>query len=168
MIDNRIKLAEKILDESNVDEYERALSICSEVLHDSTDKIECYLAHELRCTIYSLMDNVEYAINEASAMIDIEHSQPHPLFKRARLFLRLGRNAEAIDDLSKVIEFDEHYFRETALLMRSFANLEINKKCSISDAMLLEDGFSFFIRTEKFGYKEFSKEELLRMASDSH
>ena len=165
MIDERIKIAEKIFNESIVDEYENALGMCADVLDGTTNKIEIYLAHEVRCSLFSSMGGIMNAINEVSAMIEIEGNQPHPFFKRARLFLRINKNSEAISDLTKVIHFNEEYFRETALLLRSLANLEIDKFQSIKDAMLLDDGFSCFVRTQKFGYKEISKEYLLKIAS---
>jgi tetratricopeptide (TPR) repeat protein len=166
MVDNRIRLAEKIFFESIESDYEKALDMCSDVLSASANKVEIYLAHEVRCSILSSIGSIVEAIHEASMMIDVERSQPHPWFKRARLFLRIGRNEEAISDLTKVLEFNEDYFRETSLLMRSFAYLEINKECSRRDAMLLDDDFSFSIRTARFGYKEFSKADLLKMAGD--
>lgn len=166
MIDDRIKIAEKIFNESLEDKYEDALNMCSDVINISSNRTEIYLAHEVRCSIFSSIGRVADAIREASMMIDLECGQPHPFFKRARLFLRIGRNEDAVSDLTKILCFGEDYFRETALFLRSFANLEINKKDSMRDAMLLDDGFSFFVRTAKFGYREFSKEDLLKMASE--
>lgn len=164
MIDERIKNAEKIYDNAITDRYDYALNICLEVLCSSDNIIEIYLAHEVRCSIYISMGKVLEAIDEVSIMVDIEKMQPHPLFKRALLFIKAGRNEEAISDLTKVLCFNDNYFKETALLLRSFANLNIDKAQSCRDANLLDDGFFYFIGTKDFGYRKFSKEDLLKMA----
>lgn len=164
MIDKRIKQAEKILNESIADQYENALVMCAEILGESLGTMASYLAHEIRCSIYSELGNTDQAIKEASAMIGLEENQPHPFFRRALLLLRSGKNLEAIADLTKVLQFNDTYFRETALFFRSYANLEFDRAQAMRDAILLEDGFTYFVKTSSLGRKEISKEDLLRMA----
>lgn len=161
-MDVRLKIAEKIANDAKSDDYGYALEICHEILRSADCcRIDAYLAHEICCSIYSSIGDFSKAIEEASAMIDLESGQPHPFFKRARLFLRSGNNAGAVGDLTRVIGFDENYFKESAYFLRSFANININKKRSISDANKVSENFSLFVRAKDFESRLISRGNLL-------
>ncbi|GAA6143109.1 hypothetical protein [Hydrogenophaga sp. 5NK40-0174] len=166
MMDASLQEAEKIVHGSVKRGYEHALALCEQVLSEAASTPERYLARDLREAIFSRLGQFEQALDEVAEMIALESKQPHPYFRRARLLLRMGDEAGAVADFTKVIELDDGYFEEVALFLRAVANLEIDKAQSMRDAMLLEDGFSFFARSKRLGLRELSKEQLLEMAKD--
>ncbi len=119
MTQQKLSYVRKIIDGCNVVEYPKAIEVCDEIIRENECVPHVYEAHDLRSAIFWAHEKDQNAIDDATAMVSLESARPHPFFARGCLYLKSERFLEAVPDLTKVIDFSEDYFHETALFYRA-------------------------------------------------
>jgi tetratricopeptide (TPR) repeat protein len=164
MSQQKLRYVRTVYDTSNLQEYPNAIEVCGDIIREDEFVPHAYEAHDLLSAIFQAQGRYQDAIDAATEMVKLEPNRPHPFFKRGRLYLQSERFLEAAPDFTKVIDFSEDYFYETALFYRAIANLKIDKKQALRDTILLSDGYSFFIDFPSRGFVKMTKDDLLREA----
>lgn len=165
MTQQKLRYVRTIYDEGNAEEYPKAIDVCEEIIREDEFVPHAYEARDLRSAIFQAQEKYQEAIDDATEMVNLEPDRPHPFFKRGSLYLQSERFLEAVPDFTKVIDFSEDYFHETALFYRAIANLRIDKKQALKDAIMLPDGYSFFVDFRNLGFVQMTKADLLREAA---
>lgn len=144
-------------------DYEGALQICNQIITENPAMTE---GLNTRARIYELMDELEQAISDISAVIEIEPSQPDYYFNRGRWHLAIGRLNEAVKDQTKVLEIgkhnDFHYYDESAFFFRALAFLRLSMfEKALADCVNVGDDFLVY----SAGLGKLTKEEVVRGAA---
>lgn len=163
MNDVRRKLEQAYEIASDKRDYQRALQICNQVIIENPATIE---GLNTRARIFELMDELAKAINDMSAVIEIEPNEPDYYFNRGRWHLGIGNFDEAVKDQTKALEIgklkDFHYYDESAFFFRALAFLRLSMfEKALSDCANVEDDFLVY----STGPGKLTKEEIVREAS---
>lgn len=124
-LNERLKQAVKCSERKN---YSEALKLCCEVISEDPSDPSGYRE---RSHIYALMNQMERAIHDIDHVIRLRPEEPAHYFTRGRWQLDVDEFAQAVKDLTKVIElsvfYGDDYYMEMARFFRAEALLRLGR-----------------------------------------
>lgn len=103
---------------SKLRQYEEALKLCTQALEADSNNYEW---HELRSEILKKKGDFEGALSDLERVIELMPTDFSPIFRRGRWSFELGRYDQTILDMTKIIDADQSYFKDSAYYFRSQA-----------------------------------------------
>jgi len=163
----RKRLKDAYSQATEIRNYEYALKLCEEVLHDHP-----FLADALRtrARIFAYMGDLSPAIDDMSTVINQNTREPDDYFSRGRWYLDCGEPVKALDDFTKVIDLGAasnfHYYDESAHFFRAAALLQLDRFAeALSDCKAVRDDFLVYTKSGQLSKSEIMMKVTAGLAS---
>lgn len=147
MTANHSKALAGVFDLAKKEQYEKALKMCS-------DFVESYpnenVGYRERAAVNLHKGDYDEALVDLQKLETLNSVEPSDYFDLGRTYLRLGQFHEAIEALSKAVDWcvkhENNYYMNSSLLLRALAHLEAgNTMAASADLENLPDSASFFV-----------------------
>jgi tetratricopeptide (TPR) repeat protein len=123
-MDNAFDIADEAKRLARRKRFSEALALCDKIIANWP---HAYVGHYWKGVILEDMGELDHALKCMTRVAELHPTDAPPFFARAHVFMKLGRYAEALDDLDKVEKYDkDRFFGSHTPLLRADCHCQLD------------------------------------------